>query len=71
MFCRWFRVFVTAVVPVAFINYYPSLLLLGKIQPNQPWAWLGFASPLVALLLLLFGGFMWRKGIRAYSSTGN
>jgi ABC-2 type transport system permease protein len=71
MFGRWFRVFVTAVVPVAFINYYPSLLLLGKVQLGDPWAWLGFASPLVALLLLVFGGFMWRKGIRAYSSTGN
>jgi ABC-2 type transport system permease protein len=71
MFGRWFRVFVTAVVPVAFINYYPSLLLLGKVQPGDPWSWLGFASPLVALLLLVFGGFMWRLGIRAYSSTGN
>jgi ABC-2 type transport system permease protein len=71
MFGRWFRVFVTAVIPVAFINYYPSLLLLGKIQPGSPWSWLGFASPFVALLLLAFGGFIWRLGIRAYSSTGS
>jgi ABC-2 type transport system permease protein len=71
MFGRWFRVFVTAIIPVAFINYYPSLLLLGKISPNSAWGWLGLASPLVALLLLAFGGFVWRLGIRAYSSTGN
>jgi ABC-2 type transport system permease protein len=71
MFGRWFRVFVTAFIPVAFINYYPSLLLLGKIQPGSAWGWLGFASPLVALLLLGFGGWVWRRGIRQYSSTGN
>jgi ABC-2 type transport system permease protein len=71
MFGRWFRLLVTAIIPVAFINYYPSLLLVGKIRPGEPWAWLGFASPLVALLLLAFGGFMWRLGIRAYSSAGN
>jgi ABC-2 type transport system permease protein len=71
MFGRWFRIFVTAVIPVAFINYYPSLLLVGKIQPNSAGSWIGFASPFVALLMLAFGAFIWRLGIRAYSSTGS
>jgi ABC-2 type transport system permease protein len=71
MFGRWFRIFVTSFVPVAFMNYYPALVLLGRVSPGQPWAWLSFISPLVGLALLGVASLIWRTGIRRYSSTGS
>ncbi len=71
MFGRLFRIFVTGFVPVAFMNYYPALLLLGKVTPGAPWGWLSFISPLVGLALLGITSVVWRTGIRRYSSTGS
>lgn len=70
MFGRWFRIFVTCFIPVAFMNYYPALLLLGKMTPGDPWSWLSFASPVVALLLLAIASVVWRVALRQYSSAG-
>jgi ABC-2 type transport system permease protein len=71
MYENWFRVFVTAVVPVAFMNYYPARLLLGKLESGDPWAWLSYASPVVALILVSIAAAIWRKALRQYSSTGS
>lgn len=71
MFGRWFRVFVTAVVPVAFINFYPARLLLGKITSNDPWSWLSYAAPFVALILLCLAALVWKAALRQYSSSGS
>ena len=37
IFGRWFRLIVTGVIPVAFMNYYPALILLGKSDTESPW----------------------------------
>jgi ABC-2 type transport system permease protein len=71
MFGRGFRVLVTCVIPVAFLNYYPARWLLGKIVPGDPWYILSFLSPLVVIILLVVAGVVWNKGIRHYSSTGS
>jgi len=71
MYGNWFRIFVTCVLPVAFINYYPARLLLGKTTPADPWYWLSFLSPLVAVALLGIASQVWKKGIRQYNSTGS
>ncbi len=70
MFGRWFKVFVTAVVPVAFINYYPVLLLLDKLKPGDPLAFLSYISPLVGLLMLFIATRVWRMGLKQYNSSG-
>lgn len=70
MFGRWFRIATTLVVPVAFMNYYPSLLLLDKINLSDPWGWLSLMSPVVALLLLGIASVIWRSALRQYSSAG-
>ena len=70
VFGKWFRIFVTGFLPVAFVNYYPLTVLLGK--PNALGiAGLGFLSPAVALVLLLLGSLVWRKGLAGYTSSGN
>ena len=70
IFGLWFRVVVTGIIPVAFMNYYPSLLLLGKFDPNAPFAWLVYMSPLVALTLSLIASRVWNLAIRRYASSG-
>jgi ABC-2 type transport system permease protein len=71
IFGKTFRVFVTGLLPVAFMNYYPSLLLLGK-QSQLGSAWLlSYMSPLVALLLVGVVLMVWTLALRRYSSSGS
>ena len=44
IFGTWFRVVVTGLVPMAFMNYYPSLVLLQKMSLISP-GWLAYLSP--------------------------
>lgn len=69
IFGKYFQMFVTCFLPVAFINYYPCVVLLGKAQGGIP-AW-QYLSPAVAVLLLALAGFIWTRGIRRYAGAGN
>ncbi|MCI0397718.1 MAG: ABC-2 family transporter protein [Chloroflexi bacterium] len=70
IFGQWFRLFITGFLPVAFMNYYPLTVLLGK--PNAfGVASLGFLSPLVAMILLALAALVWRRGIASYTSSGS
>lgn len=70
IFEAWFRRLFAFVIPVAFVNYFPSLFILGK--PSGPWpSFLRFASPLVALVSAVAAALIWRAGIRRYTSTGS
>lgn len=65
-----FRIIVTGLIPVAFMNYYPTLMLLDKLDPRSPWAWLGYMSPVVAIILVLITSGVWHMALRRYSSSG-
>jgi ABC-2 type transport system permease protein len=52
------------------MNYYPSLMLLGKLDSQSPWGWLGYMSPLVALTLVIITASIWQLALRRYSSSG-
>jgi ABC-2 type transport system permease protein len=67
----WLRRFLTFVVPAAFVNYFPSLYLLGKTDPSGAPAWVRFASPVVAVVLVLLARVAWRTAVRHYRSTGS
>ena len=70
IFGPWFRVVVTGIIPVAFMNSYPALMLLGKLEPNSPSAWLGYIAPVVALILTLIAAGVWHLALQRYSSSG-
>jgi len=70
MFSKWLRVIVTIALPFAFMNYYPSLLFLGK-QDQVPYGFLTWFSPLVAALLMAIAIKVWNFGITRYQSTGS
>ena len=68
---RWLRWLFTFVVPAAFVCFFPTLFVLGKPDPFGFPAWLRFASPVVAVGLLLLARASWFGAVRHYRSTGS
>ncbi len=68
---RWMRHLFTFVIPMAFVNYYPALYLLGKPDPFGMPHWLPFLSPFVAVAMFAAALAFWRFGVRHYQSTGS
>ena len=62
-----FKIFVTGIIPITFMNYYPAVFLLNKSDAPT---WLCLLSPAVALILMLLAGLVWRKGLQRYGSAG-
>lgn len=62
---------VTFVVPLAFVNYYPVLYVLGKPAPLGLPSWIGLLAPLVAIAMIALASLAWRSGLRRYRSTGS
>lgn len=58
-------------VPIAFINYLPITWILRRPDALGLPGWARFLSPLVAGVLLLAAGGIWRAAIRHYRSTGS
>ena len=69
IFGKYFQIFVTCFLPVAFINYYPSVVLLGKAAGGIK-MWQYFA-PFVAIVMLGIAAAVWTKGLKRYTGTGN
>ena len=67
---EWLVSLFTFVIPMAFINYYPSLYLLGKPDPFGLPAFMPFLAPLVAVLAFRVALAFWLVGVRRYQSTG-
>ena len=71
IFGKAFRMIVTGLIPVAFMNYYPALFLLNKLD-HAGSAWLlSYLSPLVALLLVGIASGVWQQALKQYSSSGS
>ncbi len=62
---------VTFLVPLAFVNWLPALRLLGREDPLGLPGWADFLGPEVAVLMCAGAALAWRRGLRAYRSTGS
>lgn len=62
------KVLVTVVAPFAFVSYFPALVLLDR---DTPWRWLGFASPVVSLLVVILTSWLWHKALNRYQGVGH
>ena len=71
IYARWFRQFLTFVVPIGCVSYYPVLAILGRSDPWGAPAWFLNVSPAVGFLFLGFSLWVWRFGVRHYASTGS
>ena len=61
----------TFLVPVAFVNWYPSLYILDRPDPFGLPSALQFASPVAAAVLCALAWWAWTAGVRRYRSTGS
>jgi ABC-2 type transport system permease protein len=67
----WFRALFAYGLGFGFVAYHPALALLGRADPLGLPSWVGWASPLVALVAAGVAAAVWRLGIRHYRSTGS
>jgi viologen exporter family transport system permease protein len=71
VYTAWFRGFLTFVVPLACVAYFPIVTLLGRADPLGTPAWLGYLSPVAGFMFLALAFLAWRFGVRHYTSTGS
>jgi ABC-2 type transport system permease protein len=67
---RLVKIVLTYILPWAFINYYPSLILLNRLQTRGDLI-LGLAVPLVGGAAFAGAMLLFRKGLKRYASAGN
>ena len=65
------RLFLTVILPVAFVTYYPAQRFLQKGEFLGMPEFFQFGSPVAALVTLGAGYLFWRSGLRRYQSTGS
>ncbi|MBA3234087.1 MAG: ABC-2 family transporter protein [Propionibacteriales bacterium] len=61
----------TFIVPIAFVNWYPSLYILDKPDPLGLPGAASLAAPVAALVLAALARLVWRTGVGRYRSTGS
>lgn len=71
LYGREFGRALTWMIPLAFVNWQPSLYLLDRPDPMGLPEAFRFAAPVVAALLCGAAALAWRTGLRHYRSTGS
>jgi ABC-2 type transport system permease protein len=71
IYARWFRRFFTFVIPMACLNYFPSVAITGGPDPLDTPPIVSWLSPLAGFAFLLIACRLWRFGVRHYRSTGS
>ena len=61
------QVFVTGLIPYAFISYFPAVYLFDK----ETWGLVAWLAPLVALWSVLVARFIFYRGLRRFEGAGN
>ena len=67
----WFRKFFTFVVPLACVNYFPALGIMGRADPLGYPVTFQWLSPLIGILFMFLTLQIWKIGVRHYRSTGS
>jgi ABC-2 type transport system permease protein len=70
IYTRWFRAFLTFVVPLGCISYFPVAAVLGRGDRTGAPAWLLPWTPALGFVFLAVALRVWRFGVRRYTSTG-
>ena len=66
IFNKYFVIIFTFIIPYAFVNYYPLLFILGRLENK-----ILIFSPLVVLLYLFISFKTFKWGMKKYTSTGS
>jgi len=71
VYARWFRRFLTFVIPIACVCYFPVAAVLGRSDRTGLSADLLRLTPVVGFVFLGLALWVWRFGVRHYTSTGS
>ena len=71
VYAPWFRNFLTFVVPVGCVTYLPMLAAMGRADPLGAPGWVLPLAPAAGFVFLGVALFIWRFGVRHYTSTGS
>jgi len=71
LYSNWFRGFLTFIVPLACVAYFPVLIILDKPDPLGTPMWFGVVAPVAGFVFLALSFIAWRFGVRHYTSTGS
>ena len=71
VFASWFRRFLIFVVPLGCVSYFPVAWVLDRAPRTGAPAWLLPLAPLLGVVFLAFTLWVWRFGVRHYTSTGS
>jgi ABC-2 type transport system permease protein len=71
LYAPWFRGFLTFVVPLGCVAYFPVVALLGRHDPLGAPDWFLPLSPIFGLVFLAISFWAWGFGVRRYTSTGS
>lgn len=65
----WIKALLT-LIPWAFINYYPAMIILGKSTTYIEYIF-GLLAPGVGIVILIFSIWFFNEGLKRYTSAGN
>lgn len=68
IYSEWVLKFFTFIVPLGFVNYYPYLYLIDRVNENQMMYML---SPICAILFIIPSYIFWKIGVSHYKSIGS
>jgi ABC-2 type transport system permease protein len=71
VYARWFRVFLTFVVPLGCVSYFPVAAVLGRADRIGVAGALLRLTPIFGFAFLAVALWVWRFGVRHYASTGS
>lgn len=71
IYSKWLQRFFTYIVPLACVNYFPLLAILGKEKELAIPQWFCYFSPILGIVFLVVAIAFWQLGEKYYCSTGN
>lgn len=71
LYARWFRDFLIFVVPLGCVSYFPVAAVLGHAQRTGLAPGLLRLTPALGFVFLAVALWIWRFGVRQYTSTGS
>jgi ABC-2 type transport system permease protein len=70
VYARWFRTFLTFVVPLGCVSYFPVAAVLGRTELMGVPPSVMRLAPVLGFVFLGVSLWVWRFGVRHYTSTG-
>lgn len=70
IFPSFIRIALTYVLPWAIINYYPSLIILNKVQTTQELV-IGLLSPVIGIGFFAISLVVFNQGLKRYNGSGS